>query len=176
MSTHARKIEAVGHSGKRNAEMADLEKSKRSTRDILMQVAASYVDVAMAARQAHWNVRGPGFASMHDTFGEIYSSLDEHADELAERVAALGGVPRGTVQSAAKETLIEPFPVLAKSEWELIDALGARLGQLSALTRRAISEFERLDDPVTVHHLTEAGASVEKHLWIMESHTPSEKI
>ena len=52
----------------------------------------------------------------------------------------------------------------------MTEALLARLGHLAPLTRRASMEFERLDDLVTIHHLTEATAVVEKHFGIIESH------
>ena len=57
-----------------------------------------------------------------------------------------------------------------RDEEELTEALLARPGHLAALTRRASMEFERLDDLVTIHHLTEAAAVVEKHFWTVESH------
>ena len=68
------------------------------------------------------------------------------------------------------KTSMKPFPAEFRDENELTEAVTFRLGRLLSLTRRAISEFEHLDDPVTVHHLMEAAATVEKHVWIIESH------
>ena len=44
---------------------------------------ASAVDLAAQAKHAHWNVRGPGFLSVHELFDKVYEMADEHADELA---------------------------------------------------------------------------------------------
>ena len=170
MSTHAIKIEALNHAeGKwRHSPRADA--GETSSRDVLVEVVAGYIDTAMAARQAHWIMRGDRFTSWHDAFGKLYRDLDDSADTIAERLVTLGSVPPGTVQVLSTKTSMEPFPTDVQDEEELTEALLARLGQLATLTRRAVMEFERLDDPVTVHHLTEATAVVEEHFWIVESH------
>lgn len=47
---------------------------------------------ALAAKThaAHWNVTGLQFFSLHEAFGQQYEALYEAADELAERIRALG--------------------------------------------------------------------------------------
>ena len=44
----------------------------------------------LKARNAHWNVEGPDFHSMHKYFEEQYKQLDEIMDEVAERIRTLG--------------------------------------------------------------------------------------
>lgn len=171
MSTYATKVEALNHGRSSTARKLQTDAGKISSADILRQVTAGYIDTAMAARQARWNVRGHGFASWHELFETLYIDLDSHADAIAERLVALGSLPPGTVQVVATATSMAPFPAELREEPDLVEALLVRLRQLSTLSRRAIAEFERLDDPVTIHHLTEAAATVEKHLWIIESHT-----
>jgi starvation-inducible DNA-binding protein len=41
-------------------------------------------------RNAHWNVEGPDFHSMHKFFEEQYEQLDEIIDDIAERMRSLG--------------------------------------------------------------------------------------
>ena len=41
-------------------------------------------------RNAHWNVEGPDFHSVHKFFEDQYKLLDDVIDEIAERVRALG--------------------------------------------------------------------------------------
>ena len=47
---------------------------------------------ALAAKThaAHWNITGLQFFSLHEAFGDQYAALYEAADELAERIRALG--------------------------------------------------------------------------------------
>jgi starvation-inducible DNA-binding protein len=134
-------------------------------------ILAEIIDVSLAARHAHWNVRGRSFSAMHELFGRLHTTLDQHADEIAERIAALGGIARGTVQGVAAETALDPYPTLASSDLEHIDALAERLGQLGTAMRHAIDECGRLNDPISVHHLTEAAADVDKLLWLVESNS-----
>ncbi len=53
---------------------------------------ASAVHLTLLAKQAHWNVKGPGFFSLHGLFDEVYDHAGDWADGLAERAVQLGGV------------------------------------------------------------------------------------
>ena len=138
--------------------------------DVLNGVVAEMIDISLAARHAHWNVRSRSFMQLHELFGRINRDLANEIDELGERIAALGGVARGTVQAVAGETALDPFPTMVTSEQELIDALSQRLGQLATALHHAIEACEPLRDAVSVNHLTDAAAVVEKLLWLAESH------
>ncbi len=173
MSTHATKIGAL-HDARSNTDRPQGSSSdKVASHDILNQVTASYIDTALAMRQAHWNIRGQPSASWHEILVTLHKALESHVDDIAGRSVALGGVPPGTVQIIANRTSMAPFPANVSDDADLVEALIVRFGQLATLSRRAIAEFERLQDPVTVHHLTEAVATVEKQLWIIESHSRS---
>jgi starvation-inducible DNA-binding protein len=136
-------------------------------------VVAEIIDLAMAARHAHWNVRGSGFIAMHELFETMRTELDRHADALGERIAALGGIAGGTLQSVAGETALDPYPTLACSQTEHLNALAVRLSQVGSAARYALEEANRSPDAVTAHHLAEAAATVDKLLWILESHLPA---
>ena len=62
---------------------------------------ADAIDLHLQAKQAHWNVKGPGFIALHELFDRIAGEIDGHVDELAERVTALGGTAEGTLQAVA---------------------------------------------------------------------------
>ncbi len=77
--------------------------------------------LAVKTHGAHWNCTGAQFFALHAAFGSQYEALFDAADELAERVRALGerALPRGII-SLAKATSIEEVKgddalVLAKS-------------------------------------------------------------
>lgn len=171
MSTHATKVEALNQFRSGSAARLQTDAGKNSSASILRQVTAGYIDTAMAARQACWNVRGGESGKWQERFETAYIDIDSHADTIAGRLVALGYVPPGTVQVVTTTTSMVPFPNEMREDADLIEALMMRLGQLASLTRRAIAEFERLDDPITIHHLTEAAATVEKQLWIIEGHS-----
>lgn len=84
-------------------------------RGLNLLLADSYALMAIT-HQAHWNVEGSGFFSLHKAFQEQYEHLFEAVDEIAEQVRALDAFPIGGLQTLAKEAGIEEFkgPVSAK--------------------------------------------------------------
>lgn len=78
-------------------------------------VADSYALMANT-HDAHWNVEGPGFFTLHHAFQEQYEDLFEAIDEIAERVRALDAYPPGGLRHFADLAGIEEFksPVSAK--------------------------------------------------------------
>ena len=50
-------------------------------------------------RNAHWNVEGPDFHSMHTFFESQYEALDETMDSVAERIRQLGHFAPATLKS-----------------------------------------------------------------------------
>ena len=51
-------------------------------------------------RNAHWNVEGPDFASVHKFFEAQYNELEGIIDQVAERIRAIGHWNRCTNASA----------------------------------------------------------------------------
>lgn len=136
----------------------------------LNEVLAGLLDTILAARHAHWNVRGPSFIALHNMFGQIAADVDRHADAIAERTAALGGVADGTVQAVARESKLPPYPALAVSQGEHVDAMSLMLGAMASRVRRAATACDDDADQVSAHLLLEAAATIEKSLWLVESH------
>jgi Ferritin-like domain len=59
--------------------------------ELLNQQLADALDLALQAKQAHWNVKGPSFIALHELFDSVVEEIVEHADDLAERAVELGG-------------------------------------------------------------------------------------
>src|ERR1700761_3395599 len=50
-------------------------------------------------RNAHWNVEGPDFHSMHVFFEQQYEKLEDVVDSVAERIRQLGHYAPATLKS-----------------------------------------------------------------------------
>src|ERR1700712_4709407 len=50
-------------------------------------------------RNAHWNVEGPDFHSMHLFFESQYNALDDTMDSVAERIRTIGHYAPATLKS-----------------------------------------------------------------------------
>lgn len=142
------------------------EKSVEALNHLLVEVQ----DVALCARHAHWNARGPTFIAVHELFERVAQTLQKQADRLAERIGALGGEAQGTVQAIAAHTSLKPYPVRVADGQDHLEAIAMRLGLLSAEARLLIHQCNGLGDPVTVDVLTSANADIDHTLWLVESH------
>lgn len=139
--------------------------------ETLNGIVAHLIDVALAAKHAHWNVRGPNFLSYHRLFDKVFDDLIEQIDAVGERATMLGGIARGTVQTVAATTQLPPYPVLSVSEKEHVTLLSSRLGQLGTDVRSAIVATGERGDIITADVLTETCAAIDSLLWHVESHS-----
>src|SRR5579862_7467429 len=49
---------------------------------LLNQSLANAIDVKLAAKQAHWNVKGENFIALHELFDQVATEVDGYADML----------------------------------------------------------------------------------------------
>jgi starvation-inducible DNA-binding protein len=138
--------------------------------EYLNAIVVQMIDVALAAKHAHWNVRGPNFISYHKLFDKVFTDLIANIDTVGERITALGGIARGTVQTIANGTELQAYPVLAVAEREHIEQLSSRLGILGRKVREAAREADKHADVVTEDVLIESAATIDGLLWVIESH------
>ncbi len=147
--------------------------TRQASVELLDGAIATAMDLALAARQAQWNVQGSAFTSLHRLFAEISNELEAAATSLADRAAALGGIPRAVAHSIAGASRLKPYPVLGLDDREHIEELASRAAEFATELRLSIYELERHADPVTAHLLTLACGRVEAILCRLEGHLPS---
>jgi starvation-inducible DNA-binding protein len=77
-------------------------------KSLSLVLADSYALMAIT-HDAHWNVEGAGFFSLHQAFQAQYENLFEAIDEIAERIRALDAHAPGGLNYFAKTAGIEEF-------------------------------------------------------------------
>jgi starvation-inducible DNA-binding protein len=137
---------------------------------LLNQQLADALDLHLQAKQAHWNVKGPNFISLHELFDEVEEALEEHADDIAERAVALGGTAYGTVRMAATRSRLPEYPLHIASGSDHVAALSAALATFGKSTRAAIDAAAALGDADTADLFTGVSRAVDKLLWQVEAH------
>ncbi len=77
---------------------------------ILNKVLADGNILYIKLRKYHWNLSGDNFMELHLLFEDQYTKVGEGADEVAERIATLGGTAIGTTSEFAKESQLKESP------------------------------------------------------------------
>ncbi len=151
------------------------EKLRKKIVNLLSVRLADAIDLALMAKQAHWNVKGPQFIALHGLFDAIHGVVEGHSDALAERLTALGGTAEGTAQVVAKRTSLEPYPLAISTGADHLEALAAALATLARLAREAIDTADGVGDKVTADLFTEIAGTIDKQLWLVEAHLQADR-
>lgn len=110
------------------------------------------------------------FISLHELFDRVATELDNHVDNVAERITTLGGTAMGTVRLAAKNSSLAECPYEITDGMAHVDALSSALADFGKKTRANIDATDELGDKDTADLYTEISRSVDKLLWFVEAH------
>lgn len=130
--------------------------------DMLIDVA----ELASQARQAHWNVRGTAFLSVHRWLDELAETLRSHADTLAERIAALGGWPDACSETLSERNSLESLPFGRLTTDQALAAMDAGLERITAVATSWLDNPAVVRDPVTADVLTGVCRDAQVRQWL----------
>ncbi len=129
-----------------------------------------FTDLYVQTKLAHWNVRGPHFIAYHELFDSIADHTLEAQDSMAERAATLGGQAGITIQAAAEQSGLSPWPLDTRQDTAVIRLLGERLHHAADQIRADIDTAANLGDADTADLFTEVSRQLDKDLWLVEAH------
>jgi starvation-inducible DNA-binding protein len=144
--------------------------AKKVSTELLNARVADGIDLALIAKQAHWNIRGRNFIGVHEMLDKLRADMDEYNDTMAERVVQLGGIALGRSQDLAKTSTIKPYPSEISAIPDHLHALIERFGQFANDVRRNIDDTDEAGDKDTADLFTEVSRGVDKWLWFLEAH------
>lgn len=136
---------------------------------------ADGVDLATQLKQAHWNVKGPSFIALHELFDSVHGAVLEHVDEIAERIAALGGTAEGTAAVAVRRSTLPAYPLQARRGIEHVEAVATALSVFGKAVRESIERAARIGDADTEDLFVEVSREIDKRLWLVEAHIQSDR-
>jgi len=128
------------------------------------------LDLVLAVKHAHWNIKGPSFIGIHLLLDEVAQRMRGHADTMAERCVILGGQAKGTVQVVAEETTLEAYPPEITRQEEHVTALKERLMAFGKAVRESISKADEAGDDDTADLFTAVSRAVDKDAWFIGAH------
>jgi starvation-inducible DNA-binding protein len=144
-------------------------KPNTSTINALNGLLADATVLTQKLRWYHWMVTGPSFFRLHDQFETMYDEWAEEADELAERIVALGGRPIGTLNAYVSEANITEDESVPSGS-EMVAVLLSDLATLSERYLEALEKAEDAGDRTTANMLDDTRDGLQKTMWMLKAY------
>jgi starvation-inducible DNA-binding protein len=144
------------------------DSDKKIVGECLQGALVDLVDLSLLAKQAHWNLMGRNFRSLHLQLDDIVAIARKHMDEVAERAISIGVNPDGRAGTVARETQLKQFPGGYIQDSEVVEVFTELL---DGINRRMRERIEKTDesDQVTQDLLIEAAQDLEQQHWMMQA-------
>lgn len=145
------------------------ESASRRIRDLLQTQLSTYNDLHLTLKHVHWNVVGPNFIGVHQMIDPQVELVRGFADQVAERIAALGAAPLGTPGAILKDRTWDDYSIGRDTAQAHLAALDLVYTGVIVDIRRAIDELGELD-VVSQDMLIGQAAELEKFQWFVRAH------
>ncbi|MCA0293906.1 MAG: DNA starvation/stationary phase protection protein [Actinobacteria bacterium] len=140
--------------------------------ELLQERLACYNDLQLTLKHVHWNVVGPHFIGVHEMIDPQVDLVRLYADEVGERIAALGSSPKGTPGSIIAIRTWDDYPLGRDLVENHLRELDKVYDGVVASNRKVMDALEDLD-LVTQDMLIEHTAQLEKFQWFVRAHLES---
>lgn len=141
------------------------EEARRATGNTLQDSLVDLIDLHLLAKQAHWNLTGRNFRSIHHQLDEVVDLARAHADTVAERAVAIGVNPDGRARTVTDHSRVHQFDAGFLAEDKVIAGMTDLLAEMSHRFRERI-EITDESDPVTQDLLISVAQDLDKHHWM----------
>ena len=101
----------------------------------LQSMLVELIDLALIGKQAHWNVEGPHFRSLHLELDELVDTWRSLGDQVAEREVTLGAVPDRPSRNRRELQSDRALPVGHLWDYDVIREVADRVTQVVARAR-----------------------------------------
>ncbi|HEV7418921.1 MAG TPA: DNA starvation/stationary phase protection protein [Mycobacterium sp.] len=145
------------------------DKDGRVVADLLQKQLSTYNDLHLTLKHVHWNVVGPNFIGVHEMIDPQVELVRGYADEVAERIAALGASPQGTPGAILKDRTWDDYSVGRDTAQAHLAALDLVYTGIIEDTRKSIQRLDDIDlvsQDVLIGHAGE----LEKFQWFVRAH------
>jgi starvation-inducible DNA-binding protein len=121
---------------------------KQSARltELLQKQLSTYNDLHLTLKHIHWNVVGPNFIGVHEMIDPQVEAVRGFADDVAERIAALGASPQGTPGAIIRDRSWDDYSVDRDTVQAHLAALELVCNGVIEDIRHAIDETDEIDE------------------------------
>ncbi|MFK7765562.1 MAG: Dps family protein [Roseobacter sp.] len=116
----------------------------------------------------HWNVEGPMFFAVHNLTEQQYTELFDAADDIAERIRALGHLAPASLSSIVANSVVQDDDT-PSSAGEMCEDLAADHERVARRLHALIKIAGDNGDPVTEDMATARAAFHEKAAWMLRA-------
>ena len=135
----------------------------------LQERLVALIDLQLTLKHVHWNVVGPNFIGVHEMLDPQVDDVREMTDDVAERIATLGGEPVGTPGYVASTRTWEEYETKRALVETHLKALSAVYDGVISDHRKAMEAFEEMD-LVSHDMMVEQTEQLELFQWFVRAH------
>ncbi len=137
--------------------------------ETLQQRLVALIDLQLTLKHVHWNVVGMNFIAVHEMIDPQVDSVRLQSDAVAERIATLGGAPKGTPGAVVKMRDWDDYALDRAPSVQHLVALDDVYSGVIADHRRAVDQVSGTD-PVTEDLLVGHLGQLELFQWFVRAH------
>ncbi|PYG01584.1 starvation-inducible DNA-binding protein [Georgenia satyanarayanai] len=134
----------------------------------LQETLVDLIDLSLQAKQAHWNIYGSHFRSVHLQLDEVTAEVRLASDDVAERLVAIGGEPDGRASTVASSTRVESLSGGRLPDDKVIRQFEERLQSVADRIKSTLDDVEE-SDPLSHDLLVTVATGLEKQAWMFRA-------
>ncbi len=138
-------------------------------KQLALVLSDTYV-LAVKTHGYHWNVVGAEFAQLHALFESQYTDLFEAADEIAERIRALGMMPDGSMDAFLQNTVVKEAGAKPLEAKAMLKDLTQTHQQVRDRIASSAEFADEIDDIASEDLLVGRLRAHDKTIWMLRSH------
>lgn len=145
------------------------EETSERTVALMQERLVALLDLQLTLKHVHWNVVGMNFIAVHQMLDPQVDAVRAMADEVAERIATMGGEPKGTPGAIVATRTWDDYPIDRAPTVRHLAALDDVYSGVISDHRRALDALGDLD-PVSEDLFTGHLRDLELFQWFIRAH------
>lgn len=142
--------------------------AQRASIQALQQTLTELQQLQLQTKQAHWNVSGTLFYPLHELLQDHYEGVGKYADEVAERLLAIGASADGRANTIVRTSRVPEYPGGFTDDAQVIAWFARYYKVVSDEVGQGIKASED-GDPTTSNLLQEVQHAIDKYQWQMRA-------
>ncbi|GIG69657.1 Dps family protein [Phytomonospora endophytica] len=144
------------------------DEARKVTGEALQGALVDLVDLSLVGKQAHWNVYGRNFRSLHLQLDEIVDAARLASDTVAERAVAIGVAPDARAATVASGTGLPGVDSGQLTDQKVIELFIDAYAKIIERMRQRI-DVTADPDPVSQDILIGITQELEKQYWMWQA-------